>query len=203
MVGRSLYDIHHNKLNTPSSAEYCLFAYAFCYTVKMNMKQKGFTIVELATVIAVIAILATISAVVYSGVQERGRYSKAQTDMKHLNDAITIYRSKTSAYPGTATAGCQDILATTTTYAAPLNVIVPNYLDKTVAPPNTTGSVYKYCWTANGANYKILRFIPSANGGLPTVEKTNNPYLNTTGAYAGTASVRLSWGYWSDGGQSI
>ena len=54
----------------------------------MHFLRKGFTIVELAIVITVIGILATISLVVYNGVQDRAEYAKAQTDMQHLNDAI-------------------------------------------------------------------------------------------------------------------
>lgn len=55
-------------------------------------KQTGFTIVELLIVIVVIAILASITIVAYNGIQQRTRNARIDSDMRNLNQAITIAR---------------------------------------------------------------------------------------------------------------
>lgn len=55
-------------------------------------KQAGFTIVELLIVIVVIGILAAISIVAYSGVQERAKVNTANADLALLNKAIRAAR---------------------------------------------------------------------------------------------------------------
>jgi prepilin-type N-terminal cleavage/methylation domain-containing protein len=46
---------------------------------RRHWRKRGFTIVELLIVFVVIAILAAITAVAYSGIQDRARTSIAQT----------------------------------------------------------------------------------------------------------------------------
>lgn len=57
-------------------------------------KQKGFTIVELLIVIVVIAILATIGLVTYSGVQARARDSIRKSDLAAIKQALILYNTE-------------------------------------------------------------------------------------------------------------
>ena len=57
--------------------------------------RKGFTIVELLIVIVVIAILAAITVVAYTGVQDRAQQSKIDSDIGQLVKAIEGARSAT------------------------------------------------------------------------------------------------------------
>ncbi len=59
------------------------------------MRQRGFTIVELLIVIVIISILAVIVIVAYSGIQDRARAAKIQTDEKALIKAIISARNTT------------------------------------------------------------------------------------------------------------
>lgn len=60
--------------------------------MKKFNRQKGFTIVELLIVIVVIGILAAITIVSYSGIQQRARLSTATSEISQLNKAILTAR---------------------------------------------------------------------------------------------------------------
>ena len=59
---------------------------------KRRRLPQGFTIVELLIVVVVIAILAAISVVAYTGIQDRARVSKAQGDIRTIVTAVQIAR---------------------------------------------------------------------------------------------------------------
>ncbi len=61
---------------------------------RINNTTKAFTIVELLIVIVVIAILAAISIVAYSGIQDRANKSKVQSDIAQIIKAVTIAREQ-------------------------------------------------------------------------------------------------------------
>lgn len=63
-------------------------------------KQTGFTIVELLIVIVIIAILATISIVAYSGVRDRSARAQTTSAVSAYAKALSVYASDKGAYPG-------------------------------------------------------------------------------------------------------
>lgn len=65
-----------------------------------NSKKRGFTIVELLIVIVVIGILAAISLVAYSGLQQRSRDAARLQDAKSIEKAIQLYRTQIGALFG-------------------------------------------------------------------------------------------------------
>jgi len=69
----------------------------------LKNKRAGFTIVELLIVIVVIAILAAITIIALSGVQQRARDSRRATDLKNIATAIQRWSIETnqdfSAFP--------------------------------------------------------------------------------------------------------
>jgi len=64
-----------------------------------HAKKQGFTIVELMVVIVVIAILASITIVTYTGIQNRGHDTAVQSDLRHLASQLELYRSREGKYP--------------------------------------------------------------------------------------------------------
>lgn len=75
-------------------------------------KLAGFTIVELLIVVVVIAILAAISVVAYTGIQNRANDSAVQYDLRSLAQAIQVWEIEndtpaqlTSVSVGTASLG--------------------------------------------------------------------------------------------------
>lgn len=72
--------------------------------LRKHSRQKGFTIIEIATVIAVIGILATIVIVSYNAAQAKSRDSKRLADAKAIEAALESYRSENIGYPASTTA---------------------------------------------------------------------------------------------------
>ena len=63
------------------------------------MKHRLFTLVELLTVIAVIAILAGIAIPVVVGMQSKGRETSARADMNAIKMALTQFKADYSIFP--------------------------------------------------------------------------------------------------------
>lgn len=62
-------------------------------------QQKGFTIVELLIVIVVIGILATLVIVTFTGIQQRARNTKRQTDINAVQSHVEAFKAQNGYYP--------------------------------------------------------------------------------------------------------
>jgi general secretion pathway protein G len=67
--------------------------------VSLKRKQEGFTIVELLIVIIVIGILATLVITTFTGVQQKARDTKRQTDINAINSQINAYNAQSGNFP--------------------------------------------------------------------------------------------------------
>lgn len=65
----------------------------------MKKTITGFTIVELLIVIVVIAILATISVVAYTGIQNRASDTAVKSDLRNLANLVQAYHAEFGVYP--------------------------------------------------------------------------------------------------------
>ncbi len=62
-------------------------------------KSKGFTLVELITVIAIIGVLSLIAIASYAGVRAKARDTKRISDISQIRVALAYYLDKNGAYP--------------------------------------------------------------------------------------------------------
>jgi general secretion pathway protein G len=69
----------------------------------MQIKQKGFTIVELLIVVVVIGILAAIVVVAYNGVTSSTHESAVKNDLSSFAKKMEVYKATNGDYPSNGT----------------------------------------------------------------------------------------------------
>lgn len=119
--------------------------------------RKGFTLIELIIVIAVIAILIGIALPRFKGMQDEGNIAKVKGELRTLQTAIESYYSHhNNAYPATTSAALETALASA----------VPNIIDHVPTDPfSTTGADYVYVMGGTNSKYYIIYSVgPSQNG---------------------------------------
>lgn len=157
----------------------------------------GFTVVELLIVIVVIAILAAITVVAYTGIQERARYSAMRSDLSSINKAILLYYAENGQYPITpaTSATCNSSWCgwDQATNDGFIPGLAPTYTTSTPQLPSSNANNDTYLYRSpSGTDYKLIRVL---GGGLSTNEAAAMSDLMTTDCSASINSTR--WGYWS------
>lgn len=125
-------------------------------TAQLNKKNstKGFTLIELMVVIAVIAILAVVGSVVYTGVQQRARDSKRVSDITAIAKALEAKKSQTVATYAT-------VAATDFSDGIPVDSTTAKYClaessSKTLPAVITAWTSADACPTAPAATYTVF-----------------------------------------------
>jgi type II secretion system protein G len=103
----------------------------------MKTLQKGFTLIELMIVVAIIGILAAIAIPLFANVQARARIAKAQADMRTIASAISMFQAHTGTLPATLAALTTTVVNGQNQTAGPFLASVP------VTPDTATWGTYQ------------------------------------------------------------
>lgn len=167
--------------------------YIITANVKNNSKSssaRGFTIIELLIVIVVIGILAAITIVAYTGIQDRAKYSLMQSDLKAITKGLALYKVDNDRYPNTiGQSGCTSNWCGWDQQSGDSFIVglSPKYMAKLPQLPSVNVNNDTYLYQSDGTDYQLIRFKPA---GLSTAEMTNNPLLAIGNGYDG-----IAWGY--------
>jgi type IV pilus assembly protein PilA len=140
--------------------------------IKRN--DRGFTLVELLIVVAIIGILTAIAMPLYAGVQSRTRTSKAQGDMRGVATAISAFAAHCGGLPAPGASATTDCSAVTTVAASGAiptvmmtaqtnaqNQVAGPFMNSTpTLPTGWAGSAGTYLYAVNAS----LTFIVCAFG---------------------------------------
>ncbi len=119
------------------------------------MKQKGFTLIELIIVIAIIGILAAIAIPNYINFQNRAKDSGIKESLGAYRTALAMYFGDNGSYPA-ALSGVATYLDTASADKNFINSATPSY----TAPGGTT-----YTLTASG--WAVATFTATPGGIAP------------------------------------
>lgn len=178
---------------------------------KQNANSDGLTIVELLIVIVVISILAAISVVVYTGIQQRARDSQRSHDIRSIAKALEMYYVDHGEYPSSGCSlgsGCKingSWVSTSDGSWANLEAqLVPEYVAELPQDPSAStatspaiygGYNYDYVvlWNESCTNgrprekYMLAYRLEASSSKIETVGDCTNP----PSSYSGSSQYRV------------
>lgn len=115
-------------------------------------QKKGFSLIELMAVVAIIAMLSAAALTIYTNSQKKARDARRQADRETVRSALELYRTDSATHNYPNPAGANGSNAKYTALSAPLLSYV-NPLPQD--PRNGVTYYYTYSYSAVGPTYTI------------------------------------------------
>ena len=116
-----------------------------------NRSRKGFTLMEVLIVMAILVILGTIVVTNFSGVLSQSKSDSAKIQMQNFEQPLELYKLGVGSYP-TTDIGLEGLLNEPAN--APSGKWRGPYLKATEIPADPWNNPYQY--TADGAGFRII-----------------------------------------------
>ncbi len=134
-------------------------------------QRKGFTLIEILIVVAIIAILASVVLVGLGPTQQSGRDARRISDLREVQNALELFYNKCGFYPGTAPSGvCATIAGspgtawsgTTASLSATLMAAAIG-INSPLPDDPSTNRTYAYGYNAANTAYILAAALENAN----------------------------------------
>lgn len=123
--------------------------------IKPLRNQHGFTLIEIMVVVVILGILATLVVPKLLNLPDEARVTKAQTDIKGLEQALGLYKLHNGFYPSTDQ-GLSALVTKPETGRIPSKYAEGGYLKKVPADP--WGTPYTYISPGSHGDFDIISY---------------------------------------------
>jgi len=155
-------------------------------------ERKGFTLIEILIVVAIIAILASIVLVGLGPTQQAGRDARRLSDLHETQNGLELYYNKCGYYPGppvAAGAACGAWVAVNTWAGLTASLIGTPDIDVSQVPVDpTAGATYEYISGNGGSNYMLAATLENKSNSVFTNYTAPANGLTIPGSACATAS---------------
>jgi prepilin-type N-terminal cleavage/methylation domain-containing protein len=136
--------------------------------------KKGFTLIELMVVIAIIALLTAIILTNLTGSKAKSRDTQRASDLAQIQLSIEQYFDRCNQYPTT-------LLSTGANTGCPSGVTLGNFISKIPLDPTNTG-VYVYGYATNSTYTDYVLYITFEATNSVVAQSASNPswFLSST-----------------------
>lgn len=131
----------------------------------MHVKTNGFTVVEVAVVIAVIGVLAAITIVSYASVRDRSYDLSVQSDFVKISDEFKLFKIDNKIYP--------------TTVNGVTNMKIPVNKSAYAVSPATQSNI-TVCYSADGMEIGLMALSKSGKAFYMNSAESLDPKVLTT-----------------------
>lgn len=148
--------------------------------LKFSKLNRGFTLVELLIVVAIIGVLSTLLMANFIGVRQKARDAQRKSDIRQIQSALELYRSDQGSYPASLYTG---VCPTSAAFVG--GSPSTTYMSK--VPCDPSGTTYynsaKYYYSGGGATYTLGACL----------ENTADTQQGTTGTSPGGSGCTSNW----------